>query len=46
MSVPVGLDLINWVLSWPDAIVQEPEELKKEMRVVAKTLMEKYGKCN
>ena len=44
MSVPVGLDLINWVLSWPDAVVLEPEELKKQMLVVAKTLMEKYGK--
>jgi hypothetical protein len=44
MSVPVGLDLINWVLSWPEAVVMEPEGLKKEMLVVAKTLMEKYGK--
>jgi predicted DNA-binding transcriptional regulator YafY len=43
MNVPVGLDLINWVLSWPEAVVQEPEELKKEMLVVAKTLVEKYN---
>jgi len=44
MSVPVGLDLINWVLSWPEAVVMGPEELKKELLVVAKTLTEKYGK--
>jgi predicted DNA-binding transcriptional regulator YafY len=42
MSVPVGLDLINWVLSWPEAVVLEPEELRKEMLVVAETLLKKY----
>jgi predicted DNA-binding transcriptional regulator YafY len=43
MNVPVGLDLINWVLSWPEAVVVEPEELKKEMLTVARTLLKKYG---
>jgi predicted DNA-binding transcriptional regulator YafY len=44
LNAPIGMDLINWVLSWPDAVVVEPEELKKEMRVVARTLTKKYGK--
>ena len=44
MQVPVGLDLVNWVLAWPDAVVVEPEELRKELRDVAKTLETKYGK--
>jgi predicted DNA-binding transcriptional regulator YafY len=44
MNVPIGLDLINWVLSWPESVVLEPEELKKEMLVVAKTLEKKYEK--
>jgi Predicted transcriptional regulator len=44
MQVPVGLDLVNWVLAWPDAVVVEPEELRKEMRNVGKSLETKYGK--
>jgi predicted DNA-binding transcriptional regulator YafY len=44
MHVPIGLDLINWVLEWPESVVLEPKELIKEMLVVAKTLMGKYGK--
>ena len=44
MNVPVGLDLINWVLSWPDAVVLEPQELKNEILSVANTLLKKYGK--
>ncbi len=44
MNVPVGLGLINWVLSWPKAVVMEPKELINEMKVVAKTLTKKYGK--
>lgn len=43
MNVPVGLDLINWVLSWPDSVVKGPKELIEEMRVVARTLIKKYG---
>ena len=44
MYVPIGIDLINWVLSWPDAVVLEPQELKNEILSVAKTLLKKYGK--
>ena len=44
MTVPVGLDLVNWVLSWPEAVVLEPESLKKELQTVAKKLTAKYGK--
>lgn len=44
LSVPVGMDLINWVLSWPEAVVVEPNELIEEMKVVARTLTKKYGK--
>ena len=44
LNVPIGMDLINWVLSWPDAVVVEPEELKEHMRIVARTLIKKYGK--
>lgn len=44
MQVPIGLDLINWVLSWPDAVVVEPVELRKEMREVGRRLKERYGK--
>ena len=43
LNVPVGMELISWVLSWPEAVVLEPEELMKEMRVVARTLKKKYG---
>ena len=42
MHVPIGLDLINWVLEWPDSVVLEPRELKDEMLVVANTLLKKY----
>lgn len=42
LNVPIGLDLINWVLSWPESVVLEPKELIKEMLVVAKTLEKKY----
>ncbi len=32
MKVPVGVDLINWILSWSDAIiVLEPQELVKKV---------------
>lgn len=32
MRVPVGVDLINWILSWSDAIiVLEPQELVKKV---------------
>jgi predicted DNA-binding transcriptional regulator YafY len=44
MNVPIGLDLVNWVLSWPEAVVVEPKELIEEMRVVARALTKKYGK--
>jgi predicted DNA-binding transcriptional regulator YafY len=44
LNVPIGMDLINWVLSWPGAVVVEPKELLEEMRVVARTLTKKYGK--
>jgi predicted DNA-binding transcriptional regulator YafY len=44
LNVPVGMDLINWVLSWPEAVVVEPKELIEEMKVVARTLTKKYGK--
>jgi len=44
LNVPIGMDLINWVLSWPEAVVVEPEELKEHMRIVARTLIKKYGK--
>jgi predicted DNA-binding transcriptional regulator YafY len=44
MSVPVGLDLINWVLSWPDAVVMAPKELKEEMVAVARRLLERHGR--
>jgi predicted DNA-binding transcriptional regulator YafY len=44
LSVPIGMDLVNWVLAWPEAVVVEPKELIEEMRVVARTLTKKYGK--
>lgn len=44
LNAPVGLDLINWVLEWPESVVLEPKELRKEMLVVAETLKKKYGK--
>lgn len=43
MHAPVGLDLVSWVLGWPDAIVIEPEELKEELRNVGKLLIKKYS---
>jgi predicted DNA-binding transcriptional regulator YafY len=44
LNVPIGMDLINWVLSWPEAVVVEPKELIEEMKIVASTLIKKYGK--
>ena len=44
LNVPIGMDLVNWVLAWPEAVVVEPKELIGEMRVVARTLTKKYGK--
>jgi predicted DNA-binding transcriptional regulator YafY len=44
LNVPIGMDLVNWVLSWPEAVVVEPKELIKEMKTVASALTEKYGK--
>jgi predicted DNA-binding transcriptional regulator YafY len=44
LHVPIGMDLINWVLSWPEAVVVEPKELIEEMKDVARTLTMKYGK--
>jgi predicted DNA-binding transcriptional regulator YafY len=41
--VPVGLDLVNWVLAWPDAMVVEPEELREELRNVGKIMLKKYS---
>ncbi|MCX6775084.1 MAG: hypothetical protein NTY99_03290, partial [DPANN group archaeon] len=43
MQVPVGMDLVNWVLAWPEAMVVGPEELRGEMREVGKRLRETYG---
>ena len=43
MNVPIGIDLVNWVLSWPEAVVVEPKELKEDLREVARTLTKKYG---
>lgn len=42
MEAPVGMDLINWVLSWPEAEVLDPESLKKELLEVGKILVKKY----
>jgi predicted DNA-binding transcriptional regulator YafY len=44
LNVPIGMDLVNWVLSWPEAVVMEPKELIEEMKTVARTLTKKYGK--
>ncbi len=43
LNVPIGMELISWVLSWHEAVVVEPEELKNEMRTAAKKLLKKYG---
>jgi predicted DNA-binding transcriptional regulator YafY len=43
LNVPVGMDLINWVLSWPEAVVIGPKELIDELKVVARILTKKYG---
>jgi predicted DNA-binding transcriptional regulator YafY len=44
LMAPVGFDLVNWVLAWPDAEVVGPEELREEMREVGKRLTKKYGR--
>ena len=44
MRVPVGLDLINWVLSWPEAIVVEPPELMEKLLEIGMELIGKYEK--
>jgi predicted DNA-binding transcriptional regulator YafY len=43
LEAPVGFELVNWVLCWPEGEVVGPEGLRKEMREVGKKLMKKYG---
>jgi hypothetical protein len=40
MKVPVGVDLINWILSWSDAIIvlEPPELIKKVVNRLAQAL--------
>lgn len=43
MTVPVGVDLINWILSWSDAIiVLEPEELINKIRSRLQQALDNY----
>ncbi|MGQ9819114.1 MAG: helix-turn-helix transcriptional regulator [Candidatus Kapaibacteriales bacterium] len=43
MKVPVGADLINWILSWSDAIiVLEPEELINKIRSRLQQALDNY----
>lgn len=42
MCVPVGMDLINWILSWPEAVVLEPKALRKELHRTGEKLAQKY----
>lgn len=44
LRVPVGFDLVNWVLAWPEAEVMEPEELRGELRKVGRGLVTQYGR--
>jgi len=44
LSAPVGFDLVNWVLAWPEAEVAGPDELRKELKNVGSELVKKYGK--
>ncbi|HMD69654.1 MAG TPA: WYL domain-containing protein [Chitinivibrionales bacterium] len=44
LNVPVGFDLVNWVLAWPEAEAVGPEELREELRNVGRELGRKYGK--
>jgi len=44
MNVPVGFDLVKWVLGWPEAEVVEPKELREKMREMGEEIFGKYGK--
>jgi len=44
LSAPVGFDLVNWVLAWPEAEVVGPKELREELKNVGRGLVKKYGK--
>ena len=43
MKVPVGRDVVNWVLNWPDAVVKESAKLIDEMKRLSRTLQRHYG---
>jgi hypothetical protein len=42
METPVGFELVNWVISWPEGEVVGPDDLKKELKEVGKKLIKKY----
>jgi predicted DNA-binding transcriptional regulator YafY len=42
MTVPVGLELVNWVLTWSEAEVMEPADLKAMLLEAGKQLVKKY----
>jgi predicted DNA-binding transcriptional regulator YafY len=43
MEAPIGLDLVNWVLAWPEGEVGGPEELREELGAVGQELTKKYN---
>jgi hypothetical protein len=43
MTVPVGFDLVNWVLQWPFGEVVEPKALRTALLERAQDLQEIYG---
>ena len=43
MEAPVGFELLNWVIGWPEGEVVGPEGLKKEMREVGRRLVKQYN---
>ncbi|MDD5675416.1 MAG: WYL domain-containing protein [Chitinivibrionales bacterium] len=46
MCAPIGFDLINWILCWPEAIVLEPKKLRGELAKKGKELLVRYQKQN
>ncbi len=43
LNVAIGIDLLNWILCWPDAEVLGPIKLKTELREMGRMLVKRYG---
>jgi len=42
MEAPVGFELVNWVISWPEGEVLGPESLQIKLREMGKKLLRMY----